>query len=135
VAALLNDLGILQCNQKKLEEGKATHQRALAIRTNLLGGQHPNVANSWNNLGTIFRDEGNFEEALKCYENALAIRRNHFGEVKWKRGEEGEKRKRYLIINVRYTHMLHLHSTISEYCNSEKETWKMRQRATEKHLQ
>lgn len=49
------------------------HARALAIREQALGPEHPDVAISLNNLAVTHAARGEHEEALALYERALAI--------------------------------------------------------------
>jgi tetratricopeptide (TPR) repeat protein/predicted Ser/Thr protein kinase len=61
------------------EQAKALHERALAIREQTLGRDHPAVADSLHNLGSVFNTIGAFEQAQQCQERALAIRERAFG--------------------------------------------------------
>jgi hypothetical protein len=53
----------------------AMHQRALDIRKQLHGDEHPDVANSLSDLAAVLRGEGRLEEAEITCRNALAMRR------------------------------------------------------------
>ncbi|RRR75209.1 MAG: tetratricopeptide repeat-containing protein, partial [Candidatus Viridilinea halotolerans] len=48
-------------------------ERALAIREQVLGAEHPQTATSLNNLAELYRAQGNYGAALPLYERALAI--------------------------------------------------------------
>jgi len=54
-------------------QARALHERALAIREQVLGEQHPNTATSLNNLAMFYEDEGNYLEAKTLYERAITI--------------------------------------------------------------
>lgn len=50
-------------------------QAALALRIAALGGEHPEVATSYNNLGVLARNRGDYVAARELHERALTIRR------------------------------------------------------------
>ncbi len=52
-------------------------KRALAIRENALGSQHPDVAESLENYATLLRETGRATEASKLETRAEAIRAKH----------------------------------------------------------
>lgn len=54
-------------------DSEAAYQRALELRTEELGPDHPEVARVLNGLGRVRRMEGEFEEALAFHERALAV--------------------------------------------------------------
>lgn len=54
-------------------------ERALAIRENVLGLDHPDTATSLNNLGVLLRVQGDFAGARAYFERALAVRENALG--------------------------------------------------------
>jgi tetratricopeptide (TPR) repeat protein len=54
-------------------------ERALAIDEKVLGGEHPDTANSLNNLGSLLQDMGDLAGARPYYERALAIREKVLG--------------------------------------------------------
>ncbi len=58
----------------------AFYEKALAIQTDLLGDDHPDVATSYIGLGGAFYSKGDYDQAIGYYEKALAIRRKVFGE-------------------------------------------------------
>ena len=49
-------------------------QRALEIREDALGSNHPDIAPFLNNLAVLYRSNGNDQQALELYLRALAIR-------------------------------------------------------------
>lgn len=55
------------------------HSRALAIRENMLGPDHPDAANSLTNLGIALGEQGRHAEAVTLFERALEIRERSFG--------------------------------------------------------
>ena len=48
--------------------------RALAIREQQVGPQHPDTASSLNNLAALYSNQGKYEQAEPLYQRALAIR-------------------------------------------------------------
>ena len=54
--------------------------RAFEIRIQVLGKDHPDVANSGESIAAIYKGHGKFEEALEIYELALAARIRVFGQ-------------------------------------------------------
>ena len=48
--------GNVSVHARKLEEAQSLYQRALAIRRQAYGPQHPTVAQSLNNLASLYRD-------------------------------------------------------------------------------
>ncbi len=53
--------------------------KALEIRLNKLGSQHPNTAASYNNIGNAFKSKGELDKALENFEKALEIRLEKLG--------------------------------------------------------
>jgi tetratricopeptide (TPR) repeat protein len=55
------------------------YQRALAIREQQLGADHPATALSLNNLAALYATTGRYGEAEPLYQRALAIREQQLG--------------------------------------------------------
>ena len=64
--------GKLYRSQGKGEEAESLFKRALVIREQALGTEHPDVAWSLNNLGEFYRTHGRYAEAEPLFERALA---------------------------------------------------------------
>ncbi|MFM7327028.1 MAG: tetratricopeptide repeat protein, partial [Nodosilinea sp.] len=70
-----------QLNQQVIElyqagrysEAVPLAERALAIREQALGPDHPDTATSLNNLALLYESMGRYEEAEPLYQRALAI--------------------------------------------------------------
>jgi tetratricopeptide (TPR) repeat protein len=60
--------------QAKYSEAEALNKRALAIREQALGANHPDVAHTLNNLAVVYESQGKYSEAEELYKRALAIR-------------------------------------------------------------
>ena len=75
----LNNLGILDSDQNRMEEARKEFAEALQIRRELAQKNpetyRPDVAMTLNNLGILDRDQGRMEEARKEFEEALQIYR------------------------------------------------------------
>jgi Tfp pilus assembly protein PilF len=72
-AWLLNQMGVYLDARAQFAEAKPYLERALAIREQVLGLQHPDTATSLNNLGTLLDAQGDLAGAKPYYERALAI--------------------------------------------------------------
>ncbi len=66
-------MGYLLQAMRKYEEARPFYTRALAIKEEQLGPDHPDVAASLNNMGELLESMGKYEEAVPYYERALAI--------------------------------------------------------------
>jgi tetratricopeptide (TPR) repeat protein len=61
-------------------EARPLYERALEIRQEAYGEEHPATAQSLNNLANLLKDQGSYEEARPLYERALAIFEKVLGE-------------------------------------------------------
>ncbi|WP_052402549.1 tetratricopeptide repeat protein [Muricoccus aerilatus] len=60
-------------------QARSLHERALLIRENTLGPEHPDTAMSLNNLALVLREQGDLAGARPLFERALLIRENALG--------------------------------------------------------
>ncbi len=60
-------------------EAEPLYQRALRIREQQLGPQHPDVGQSLNRLGILYHDQGRYAEAVPFYQRALHIWEQQLG--------------------------------------------------------
>lgn len=72
-AGLLNNLAMVHNGTGAYEQSKALLERALAIRTKVLGPHHPVVAQSLHNLANAYDSEGAYGEAKVLLERSLVI--------------------------------------------------------------
>jgi len=72
-ASLFNNLAMVHSAQSGFEEALQFNQQALAIREEVLGPDHPEVATTLNNLAVVQRALGSYAAASASYERALAI--------------------------------------------------------------
>ena len=63
----------------ELEKAKEYYEWALKIQKEQLGGNHVDVAASYNDLGTVYSDKGDLEKAKEYYEWALKIQKEQLG--------------------------------------------------------
>jgi non-specific serine/threonine protein kinase/serine/threonine-protein kinase len=76
----IEGLGILLKGIGKLDEALALCEESLAMRRELLGEEHPNVARSMHNLAACHHARGEFAEALELSEGALDMYRRLRGD-------------------------------------------------------
>jgi CHAT domain-containing protein/tetratricopeptide (TPR) repeat protein len=72
-ANALNQQGVTLYQKGNYPDAVAAYQRALALREQALGPDHPDVATSLNNLGAAYEAESRFGEAEPLLKRALAI--------------------------------------------------------------
>ncbi|MCA9648437.1 MAG: serine/threonine protein kinase [Myxococcales bacterium] len=78
-ADVLNASGVVLFRQGVLDRALSYHQRALAIREQELGPDHPDVAHSLNNIGLVLFRQRELDQALVHHRRALAIREQGLG--------------------------------------------------------
>ena len=74
-ARLLSTLGHLQGRLGLLDEGVALQRRALALRRQVLGAAHPEVAESAYRLGILMREKGDHAAAEALLRESVELRR------------------------------------------------------------
>ena len=77
VTRLMQNLAAVYNTNHQPERALALHERALAMRTRLLGTDHVDLAVILLNLGDSHRQMGNFADALPPMQRALALREKH----------------------------------------------------------
>ncbi|GAB4051758.1 hypothetical protein GCM10028775_29750 [Catellatospora paridis] len=99
LAYYLDDIG-------NFDSAAPLHAECIALRTELLGAEHPDTLNAMNNLATVFRRTGLLEEAGELHQRTLNVRQrtlgpkhpdalvsmNNLGRVKYDLGELDEAR-------------------------------------------
>ena len=80
MAASCNDIGVVYKKKGDLENALLQHQRALEIRTRVLGHDHPNVADSLFNLALVYADKEEWEKVVDCYQQVYDIESKIFGQ-------------------------------------------------------
>ncbi len=73
LAGYLNLLGLALNQAGDYAGAEAPWIRALAIREQVLGPHHPDVATSLNNLALLYRAQGKYAEAEPLFQRALAV--------------------------------------------------------------
>ncbi len=80
-AAYQSNLGLLLDARGELDAAQRAHERALALRRERLGPDHPECAHSLGNLGSIAAKRGDLQGAHGWHEMALSVRRRALGEL------------------------------------------------------
>lgn len=75
IARVLNNMGQAHRHLGNLSEALDCLQRALKMRQNTLGINHPDTATTWVNLGLVYQAKGDLKTALENVKHALDIRR------------------------------------------------------------
>ena len=78
-AELLENLGVLCWRSKDYSKALDHYRRALDIRTNLQGQQHPDVVLPIDDMGHVYQERSQHAIALQHYRRALAIRQKALG--------------------------------------------------------
>jgi tetratricopeptide (TPR) repeat protein len=76
---LLHEVATYLRDRARYTEAEPLYQRALAIREQQLGPQHPDVAASFDGLAYLYYEQGKYTEAEPLYQRALAIREQQLG--------------------------------------------------------
>lgn len=79
-ARLLDQAGTFLFYRGFYPQSQSFHQQALAIREQIWGSDHPDVADSLNKLAMLSRIHNNFEQTERFHRQALAIRKKTLGE-------------------------------------------------------
>jgi tetratricopeptide (TPR) repeat protein len=78
-ARLCNEMGYHLRMIGDYSGARPYYERALAIREEVLGAEHPDTAQSLNNIGVLLRSQGDLAAARPYYDRALAIREKVLG--------------------------------------------------------
>jgi tetratricopeptide (TPR) repeat protein len=78
-AALLHRAAKYLSNRAQHAEAEPLYMRALAIREQQLGPQHPDTALNLNDLALLYKAQGKYAEAEPLFVRALAIREQQLG--------------------------------------------------------
>jgi tetratricopeptide (TPR) repeat protein len=78
-ASDLNKRAIELYNVGRYSDAEPLYKRALAVREQALGPDHPDVAVSLNNLAELYRAQGHYADAEPLHKRALAIREKALG--------------------------------------------------------
>jgi eukaryotic-like serine/threonine-protein kinase len=80
-AGLLANTANIHFAQGDYEQARQLAQRALDIKQEILGPDHPELANALNTVGAILFRQGEHDEALRLHERALAIQEKTLGSM------------------------------------------------------
>jgi Tfp pilus assembly protein PilF len=78
-ASIRNTLGLTYWYLREGQAAITQHERALALRHDHLGPEHPDTLTSLNNLANAYRATGQLPKALPLYEQALAKGKEKLG--------------------------------------------------------
>ena len=81
LATALNNLAWLEHEAGRLDEARPLYSRALSIREEALGPDHPHVAWTLRNLGLLLLERGELGEAETLLDRSLSIRERALGET------------------------------------------------------
>jgi len=73
VASALGIIGKSYERLDKLEDAMTNNKKALKIKVNVLGFEHPSVASTLRNIADIYCEDKRFEEAITMYTEALRM--------------------------------------------------------------
>ncbi len=76
---LLNQVGYYIDDRGRYREAAPLYERSLQIREQMLGAEHPDVAQSLNNLAMLHKAQGEYAKAAPLYERSLQIREKVLG--------------------------------------------------------
>jgi tetratricopeptide (TPR) repeat protein len=79
-ALLLNEAGYYLKERGRYREAEPLYQRALEIKEQQLGAQHPHTAGSLNNLASLYHAQGNYELAEPLLRRAISILEQTLGD-------------------------------------------------------
>jgi serine/threonine-protein kinase len=79
LAESYNNLALLHATADRIEPARELYDRAITLRREVLGENHPTTSFSLTNLASLLVQSGQAEEALPAFREALAIRQNAFG--------------------------------------------------------
>jgi tetratricopeptide (TPR) repeat protein/predicted Ser/Thr protein kinase len=79
LAESYNNLALLHATVDRNDLAREFYDRAIELRREVLGEDHPTTSFSLTNLASLLVQTGRAEEALPAFREALAIRRNAFG--------------------------------------------------------
>jgi tetratricopeptide (TPR) repeat protein len=79
VAAIFQNLGILEHRRERLASAESFARQSLDIRERTVGPDHPHVATSAGVLAGILQAQGKFDDAASLYGRALTIFERWFG--------------------------------------------------------
>jgi CHAT domain-containing protein/Tfp pilus assembly protein PilF len=78
--AIYNTLGLIYLKQNQFALSLNSFQQSLAIKKQLYGENHPEIALSYNNIGILYYEQGQYALSLKYYLQSLAIKQQTLGQ-------------------------------------------------------
>ncbi|MCP3959086.1 MAG: TIR domain-containing protein, partial [bacterium] len=74
VGSMLNQAAVYAYQRGRYDEAAPLYERSLQILEQVLGAEHPDVANSLNNLASLHQAQGEYAKAAPLLERSLQIR-------------------------------------------------------------
>ena len=78
-AGLLHNLGGLAHSRGDAATGIPLAERGAALRADVLGADHPDVARDLNALGALYHLAGRYDDAARAYDRALMVFEDSYG--------------------------------------------------------
>lgn len=78
-ATALHNFGDYYSNKRDFDKARPLYEKALKLRREALGNDHPWVAETLNNLANMLVSQDKAAEALPLFDEAITIRTNEFG--------------------------------------------------------
>ena len=75
-----NNIGNVYHKLGDYDKALEYHNKALEIKKDVLGEDHPNTAHSYNNIGNVYRNLGDYDKALEYHFKGLEIKKDVLGE-------------------------------------------------------
>ena len=76
---LLDDYSKFLYDYGKYKEAEQVYLRLVSLRERMLGKEHPDTAESYNNIGLIYKKQGDYTKALDYYQKTLDTREKVLG--------------------------------------------------------
>ena len=80
MGSLFNSLANSYYYQGEYDKALPLYGKALKIREEVLGDNHPDTATSYDNLASLYKSKGEYDNALPLYQKALKIEEEVLGE-------------------------------------------------------
>ena len=105
MACTYNILGKAYSQLDQYSQAKEYTEKALAIRIEIYGEHHGDVATSYNNLGNVYSHLGHYTEAKLHYEKALKLGKEIYGE-------------HHGVVATSYNNLGHVYRNLSQYAEA-----------------
>ncbi|MDR0491809.1 MAG: tetratricopeptide repeat-containing protein, partial [Oscillospiraceae bacterium] len=76
---ICSEAGTGLCRQGEFARALEWHEKAMAIRENVLGKEHPDTLSTYNEIAVVYKDQGRYAKALEWSDSVLSIREDVLG--------------------------------------------------------